>query len=118
MKFYKNLYTEQNLSTIDLEDHFENITVPKLTENEKLSLEGALTKEELAEALKNMKNEKSPGPDGFTTEFLKFFWKDFGNFLLRSINHGYKHGRLSITQTQGLITCIPKSNKIRDLSLF
>ena len=27
----------------------------------------------LREALKNMKNGKSPGQDGFTTEFFKFF---------------------------------------------
>ena len=45
------------------------------------------------------------------TKFLKFFWKDLGNFLLRSLNNGYNLGKLSVTQTQGLITCIPKGNK-------
>ena len=39
-----------------------------------------------------MKNGKSPGMDGFTTEFYKFFWKDINPFLIRSFNHGYVKG--------------------------
>ena len=58
-----------------------------------------------------MKNEKSPGLDGFTVEFFKFFWIDIGVFVLRSINYGYIKGSLSVTQKQGIITCLPKPNK-------
>ena len=60
-----------------------------------------------------MKNNKSPGLDGFTVEFFKFFWVDIGAFILRSINYGYRNGSLSVTQKQGLITCLPKPNKSR-----
>ena len=58
-----------------------------------------------------MKNGKSPGLDGYTTEFLKFFWKDLGAFVVRAINDGFKRGEMSITQRRGVITCIPKENK-------
>ena len=34
------------------------------------TLEGEITYVELAEALKNMKNSKTPGSDGFTAEFF------------------------------------------------
>ena len=51
--------------------------------------------------------------DGFTVEFFKFFWVDIGQFTLRSLNFGYRTGSLSITQKQGIITCIPKPNKPR-----
>ena len=60
-----------------------------------------------------MKNEKSPGSDGFTNEFFKFFWIDIGKFVFRSIINGYEKGELSITQRQGIITCIPKGDKPR-----
>ena len=60
-----------------------------------------------------MKNDKSPGLDGFTVEFFKFFWIDIGCFILKSLNYGYCTGSLSITQKQGVITCIPKPNKSR-----
>ena len=36
-----------------------------------------------------------------------------GKFVIRSINYGYKTGQLSITQNQGIITCIPKGDKPR-----
>ena len=51
-----------------------------------------------------MKIEKSPGLDGFTVEFFKFFWTDLKFFILRSINYGYHTGSLSVTQKQGVIT--------------
>ena len=61
--------------------------------------------------LKNTKNNKSPGSDGFTYEFYKCFWKDIGIYLLRSINEGFKKGELSVTQNQGIIIYIPKGDK-------
>jgi hypothetical protein len=60
-----------------------------------------------------MKNNKSPGSDGFTSEFLKFFWKDLKVFVIVSLNYGYSLGSLSDTQQQGIITCLPKGDKSR-----
>ena len=60
-----------------------------------------------------MKNYKSPGMDGFTAEFFLFFWVDLGKLILRSVNYAYKNDSLSVTQNQGIITCIPKPNKPR-----
>ena len=58
-----------------------------------------------------MKNDKSPGSDGFSSNFYKFFWKDIGHFVLRSLNYGFLTNELSVTQNQGIITCIPKGDK-------
>ena len=33
-----------------------------------------------------MKNNKSPGSDGFTAEFYKFFWKDLRTYISKAIN--------------------------------
>ena len=60
-----------------------------------------------------MKNGKSSGSDGFTTEFYKFFWKDIGSLVCHSINFAYNSGRLSDFQRQGIITCIPKDGRDR-----
>ena len=85
--------------------------IPKLSEYIKESLEGEISYSELTAAIKRMKNGKSPGSDGYTNEFFKFFWVDIGKFVYRSINYGYEHGELSVTQKQGIITCIPKDDK-------
>ena len=49
----------------------------------------------------------------FQLIFLKVFWKQLGFFVLRSINNGYSTGQLSTTQKQGIITCIPKDDKLK-----
>ena len=86
-------------------------TIKTITDDLANRLEGLLTLEEISCTLKNMKNGKSPGLCGFSADFLKVFWKQLGIFVLRSLNHGYSIGELSITQKQGIITCIPKGNK-------
>ena len=58
-----------------------------------------------------MKNNESPGPDGYTPEFYKYFFRNTGNFPVHSINYGFQNVEMSVTQKQGLITCIPKEGK-------
>ena len=41
------------------------------------------------------------------------FWNNLGHFIVRSLNFGILKGELSITQREGIITCIPKENKPR-----
>ena len=84
---------------------------PKISEVDKEKLEGPITYTEAANILKNMKNNKSPGPDGFTNEVYKFFFKDIGHYFIRSLNEGFKMGQLTTTQYQGVITCLPKEGK-------
>ena len=110
--FYKNLYSaNSNMEDVDLNDYLNNCNIPKLTKKESDNLEGLITYDEASNTLKNMKNDKSPGSDGFPAEFFKCFWKKLGFFVVRSINYGYLHDELSVTQKHGIITCLPKGDK-------
>ncbi len=117
LKFYKNLYSENkdnsNKNSKNIGKFLDNNNpfIQKISEEEKLICEGALTKQEYAKFLKEMKNGKSPGSDGYTSEFYKFFWKKIGDFLVRSLNEAHRNGELSITQRYGVIICIPKKDK-------
>ena len=115
-KYYETLYAskESVLNDIDLNDHIQDMTIPKLNEDEALKLEGLLTLNGAGKTLKNMKNNKSPGTSGFSADFYKVFWKQLGTFVLRAINAGFHNGELSITQQHGLIVCIPKENKSKN----
>ena len=108
--YYSILYSE----TIKIDDTSisEEIgRIPrKLSDNDSIKLEGEITYSELFTALKRMKNCKSSGNDGFTSEFFKFFWSDIVVFILRSLKYAYRTDCSSVTQKQGIITCIPKSN--------
>ena len=72
--FYQKLYCsrEDSIKYIDLDSLLEGDT-PKLDNNDALSLEGPISLNEASKVLDNMKNNKSPGSDGFTVEFFKFF---------------------------------------------
>ena len=48
----------------------------KLSDQEAENLEGEITLTELTKPLKNMKNDKSPGLDGFTVDFFLNFFLD------------------------------------------
>ena len=54
---------------------FQNHDLPTLNEQEKQKCEGLLTDKECESAIKDMKNGKSPGSDGLTVNFIKYFGK-------------------------------------------
>ena len=85
----------------------------KLTEEQKYLCEGNITFKECAQSLKLMTNGKSPGSDGYTVDFYKFFWEDIGPLLYRSLYLAYESGSFTDFQYQGVITCIPKEGKDR-----
>jgi hypothetical protein len=62
----------------------KTMMIKKLTEEVKNELETDITSLECYEVLKKMKNNKSPGSDGFTVEFYRFFWRTPG-FLYQII---------------------------------
>ena len=109
--YFRNLYSEINTVDNESVESLVGENPLKLTGEEAELLEGDIKYSELAEALKNMKNSKTPGSDGFTAEFFKFFWADLKYIILNSLNYGYRTGTFSITQRQGIITCLPKPNK-------
>ena len=99
---YRNLYSYMGVDQVNLEDMLHNGNHKKLNDNMKESIESNITYDQVLSSLKTMLNNKSPGYDGFTVEFFKFFWNDLGHFLVRSINYAFRKGELSVTQNRGL----------------
>ena len=66
---------------------------------------------EIGKALKQLKNDKSPGNDGFTTNFYKFFWPDIKHLLFESYNYSFETGMLTNDQKRGILNLIPKADK-------
>ena len=107
--YYKNLFSKKDLKHSSY--NFFDDNIDKLDDAEQHICDGTLTEHELAIALKEMKNQKSPGSDGLTTEFYKLFWNDIKQFYFNSINYSYQNGKLTELQTQSIITLIPKPGK-------
>ena len=80
------------------------------------SCEGLLSKDECLNAIKEFRNNKSPGTDGFASEFYKFFWPELKSDMTSSFNYAFQIGTLSISQRRGIISLI--SRKGKDMTLL
>ena len=115
VQFYKKLYsqeTESNNIPQDVEIFLNNIDCPRLNNMDANSCEGLITITEASEALYKMKNGASPGRDGITTEFMKFFWSRLREIIVNSFTESFQKGELSHTQKQGVISLLHKGNEL------
>ena len=114
--YFKILYSsEYTLSQEEYEEFIHSLEIPRLSNEDRDSLEGPLTYEECKIVLDSFQNDKSPGVDGFTVEFYKFFYDLLGNDLLVCLNEGYEKQELTISQRRGIITLLPKDGSLLDL---
>jgi len=58
-----------------------------------------------------MSGGKSPGNDGLTVEFYKFFWNDVKDIFFASVCHSRVVGELSVSQRQAIIKLLEKRDK-------
>jgi exonuclease III len=113
MKYYKTLYTqpENENGRGEARNYFIDEQTPMIEEADKLECDREITYTEIANALKELKNGKTPGTDGFPPDYYKFFWKDLGNLVYESIQHALAKGEMSMDQKRGIINLIPKKDK-------
>ena len=113
--FYSNLYSSSNIFNNNvpnnIENIFDNITIPKLHEDDKKRLDSPLSKKELFEVITSMNFNKTPGFDGLPVEFYVAFWPDISDLLLDSFNFSLRNGSMSASQRNGIITLLPKKDK-------
>ena len=113
-KFYETLYTSKADRSIELPEYnffTEDNTIPILTNTDKQMCESEITTEECEKALKLLENGKSPGSDGFTTDFYKFFWSDLKDTLFNSYLESFETKSLSQFQKLGILNLLPKKDK-------
>lgn len=109
-KLYKSEPIQQEKKAMFL-DTFETT----LTEQEKIDLDRDISKDEIGQSLKKMKNNKSPGPDGILTEFYKLYWEDLGQDLLEVFENSFYTGRLPKSQYLAMIRLLFKKGERENL---
>jgi hypothetical protein len=115
--FYKKLYSDD--PTIDKNESENalkyflngNYEIENLEKSDKENLDQPISKQEIANSLKELANNKSPGSDGLTTNYYKFFWTHINELVSASILHGVETGKLSIEQRRAVLTLLPKKEK-------
>jgi exonuclease III len=114
-QYYKDLYSKKvdyDNEQSNMASFLEDVNIPKLSEEEQSICEGDVSVEEAGRALQSMKNGSSPGCDGLTTEFIKFFWNRLKHMVVNSYEAAFETGELSTTQRRGVITLLHKGKEL------
>ena len=81
-EFYEDLYSSEISKSQEQFDLFtRNLIFPKLSDEDREQIEGPLTLDECKRVLELFQENKSPGEDGFTVEFYKYFFDSVGSYL-------------------------------------
>ena len=110
--FYQDLFSKKCHADNDKINLFlENLKIPKLSDIQKNSCEGAFNEKEIFEAVKSFQNNKSPGNDGLTKDFYIAFWEEIRKPFMYTISESKKVKHLTTSQKQAIIKLIEKPNK-------
>jgi len=82
-----------------------------ISETEREHCDMPISLEEVQQAINQLKNNKSPGCDGLSSEFYKFFIAELSPFLLKVFIESIENEYLPTSLTQGITVLIPKPNK-------
>ena len=106
-EFYRNLFGPEPRGSVRLH---EGVWSQKgsLSDSQRECMTRPFSVEEVEAAIKDMKTETAPGPDGFPVIFYKKFWGLLKWWIMEMVEDFYK-GKLDLKRLNyGVITLIPK----------
>jgi exonuclease III len=106
--YYSGLYEEEATDEHIQDDLMQY--AKRLEDEDRDKLDTPLTLAELRQAVNGMAKEKSPGPDGLTSEFYQHFFPILGQLLLRVYENSFANNRLPPSLNTSYITLIPKGD--------
>lgn len=113
--YYKNLYTQkQKVDHGKINSFFASLNLPLISNNWNAELSADITEEEINKAISKLKTNKSPGPDGFSSEWYKMFRQQLVPILLPAFNHVLHGGELPPSWREATISAIPKEGKNKE----
>jgi len=111
-EYYKQLFSVQEQLEPDLV--VEHVPA-RVTEAMNDRLTRPYTTDEVERALRLMKPNKAPGPDGFTAGFYQLHWDLLGNDVIRAVLDFLNGGVLSDDINQTTIVLIPKTRNPQEM---
>jgi len=107
-RFYKSLYTSQEIDEDIIKDYVKVTHVPKLDAHCKNICDMVISEKDVFEAVKNLKTNKSPGPDGLAPEFYKILWDVVKGPYMEMLEETLVKGIMPHSMRQSVISLIYK----------
>ena len=95
----------------EMDKFLEKYNFPKLNKEEIEDLNSPITSTEIESVIRNLPENKSPGPDGFTAEFYQKVREELTPILLKLFQKIAEEGKLPYSFYEATITLIPKPDK-------
>jgi hypothetical protein len=95
----------------EMDKFLDTYNHPKLNQEEINHLNRSVTHNEIEAAIKSLPKKKSPGPDGFCTEFYQTFKAELIPTLLKLFHEIERDGTLPNSFYEATIILIPKTDK-------
>ena len=109
----------------EMDKFLEKYTFPRLNQEEIENLNRPITSKEIETVIRDLPASKSPGPDGFTTEFYQKFKEELTAILLKLLHKIAEDGKLpnsfyeaTIILNQNLTLMPHKKENYRPISLM
>ncbi|XP_022003043.1 uncharacterized protein LOC110900463 [Helianthus annuus] len=104
---YSNfLGVEYPVESVNLEDVFTNV----LSANVADYMVRQVTREEIKQAMFSISENKSPGPDGYTSAFFKHAWDIVGEEVTNAVLDFFDNGQLLKQINHTILSLIPKKD--------
>ena len=117
--FYKTLYKSKNIEDENIETYLDSVQLDNILTNEQREiLEKEPTMEEIRRAIKQIKENKSPGIDGIPIELYKQFWHLLENPYFSMINESIRNNILPFTTRTAVLSIIHKSGDKTNLKNY
>lgn len=112
-EFYKSLYknTDTCSDDVEIQEFLNHIKLTELSEASAKELDEPIEEWEIKQVISTLKNNKSPGPDGYVNEFYKTFKDLLSPLLLNAYHYALQSKTMAPSWAEATIVVIHKEGK-------
>lgn len=108
--FYIRLYQRKEINSESIKRYLDKFNFEKPSEEVIHLLNAPIKKEETEKAITDLKADKPPGPDGFSSKFFKVLKEELVEHLIELMNETISSEEPPPTWQEATITLLPKEN--------